>query len=339
MCLPIQRFLPWPRSQPITLLVVIDTEEEFDWNAPFDAASTSVDNIARQRLAQDIFDRHGAVPTYVVDYPVAATPASVAALRAIAERGGCEIGAHLHPWVNPPHEGPIDNARSYPGNLPPDLEYRKLATLTQTITDAFGRRPTTYKAGRYGIGSATWSILERLGYTVDLSVVPHTDFAVQGGPDFSAFADAPFAISEQLLEIPLSVGFAGRLAPGTGPHLHAYLNGKLGRRLRLGGIAARLGLLERLRLSPEGHDVSDLKRQTRAGIAAGKRLFVLTYHSSSLLPGAAPYVGDQAGLDDFLRRIEEYIGFFVDEIGGRPASVSHASAVLRAQEAAGGGSR
>ncbi|RYY09505.1 MAG: glycosyltransferase, partial [Alphaproteobacteria bacterium] len=65
---------------PPTLLVVIDTEEEFEWDAPFDRSSTSVANIGYQHLAQSVFAAHGIVPTYAIDYPVATTPSSIAIL-------------------------------------------------------------------------------------------------------------------------------------------------------------------------------------------------------------------------------------------------------------------
>src|SRR3954452_8499931 len=91
-----------PVNSPPVLIVVIDTEEEFDWAKPLDPKARSTDNIRHQFLAQAIMDRHGIVPTYVVDYPVADSPEAVSVLRAINDEGRCEIGAHLHPWVSPP---------------------------------------------------------------------------------------------------------------------------------------------------------------------------------------------------------------------------------------------
>jgi hypothetical protein len=52
------------------------------------------------------------------------------------------------------------------------------------------------------------------------------------------------------------------------------------------GICNRLGLLTHLRLSAEGYSLAELIHQTRTAFAAGTRLLMLTYHSSSLLPGA-----------------------------------------------------
>jgi len=325
---PVQMRLPPPASWPPTLVVVIDTEEEFDWGAPFDPTSTSVANIGFQPMAQEIFDRHGVVPTYVVDYPVASTTAASSVLRGFAAAGRCEIGAHLHPWVNPPAGELLHVRYSYPGNLPPSLERQKLQVLTETITAAFGREPLVYKAGRYGIGAATPGILHELGYTVDASVVPHTDFSADGGPDFRDAPADPFMIDGQICELPLSVHFVGRLAR-YGPRLFPRLSGSTARRMRLIGCFSRLGLLSRLRLSPEGHSLADLIRQTRSAIAAGTRLFMLTYHSSSLLPGATQYVRTAADQRDFLGTLDGYLRFFVAELGGRPDTVARVATALR----------
>jgi hypothetical protein len=324
---PVQDRLIPPESWPPTLVVVIDTEEEFDWNAPFDPASNSVTNIALQPLAQGVLDARGVVPTYVVDYPVATTPASVAVLRSFAAEGRCEIGAHLHPWVNPPAEGPIDVRHSYPGNLPPAVEQRKLIALTDMITANFDACPKVYKAGRYGIGAATPAVLRDLNYAVDVSVVPYTDFSDDGGPDFSRVAAVPFMIADGVRELPLSVHFVGRLA-SFGPRIYPYFGGTTARVLRLAGICGRLGLLERLRLSPEGHTLQDLIRQTRAALATGNRLFMLTYHSSSMLPGATAYVRTEAERSAFLATLDGYLRFFLGEIGGRADTVTRVAAAL-----------
>src|SRR3979409_426475 len=201
-----------PAKNKPTLSVVIDTEEEFDWSAPFDAAATATENIKCQPLAQEIMDRHGVIPTYVVDYPVANTPSAYSVLRAIADGGRCEIGAHLHPWVNPPHEGPINAFTSFPGNLPEGLEREKLARLSARIEQSFGQRPRIYKAGRYGLGPASFRSMASLGFEIDASVVPRTDFSRSPGPDFASFPSVPMKGPNELTVLPLSVHFVGALA-------------------------------------------------------------------------------------------------------------------------------
>src|SRR5258708_25343177 len=95
-----------PASYRPTLSVVVDTEEEFDWSAPFDAAATASENIKCQPLAQEIIYRHGFIPTYVLDYPGDNTPSAYSVSRALADDARCEIGTHLHPSVTPPHHVP-----------------------------------------------------------------------------------------------------------------------------------------------------------------------------------------------------------------------------------------
>jgi hypothetical protein len=314
-------------SGPPSLTIVIDTEEEFDWAGPFDPANHAVTNIAEQYRAQTVFRRHGVVPTYVVDYPVAADAQAAATLRRFADNGDCDIGAHLHPWVTPPGACRVDSRLAYPGNLPPDQELDKLAALTACITGAFGRRPVIYKAGRYGLGAATPAILRALGYRIDVSLVPYTDFSGDGGPDFSAIANSPVRLAEGVVALPLSVSFAGPLSRW-GRTLYPKLAGQSGRALHLPGFAARLGLLERLRLSPEGHSAADMVRQVRWGLRAGIRAFMLTYHSSSLLPGATPYVRSISERDAFVARLEQIIAAFMGEYGGCGVTVAEMAARL-----------
>jgi hypothetical protein len=309
-----------PSDHPPLLLVIVDTEEEFDWRQPHARENTRVTAIAAQRLGQEIFAKHGITPTYVVDYPVASNAAAVEALRVFADAGDCRIGAHLHPWVNPPYTEVVNAFTSYPGNLPAALERDKLAILTDAISSSFGARPIVYKAGRYGIGSATAQILEELGYLIDLSIVPFTSFAADGGPDFSAqgFHPSWFGSSERLLEIPLSCGFCGTLHP-LGPTLFPKLSSASGMRLRLPGILARSGLLERIRLTPEGIDLSANIRLARSLYRQGCRIFSLTYHSPSLVPGMTPYVRSERDLTQFLRTMDRFFTFFREELGGRPS--------------------
>ena len=65
-----------------------------------------------------------------------------------------------------------------------------------------------------------------------------------------------------------------------------------------------------------------MKRQTRAALARGERYFMLTYHSSTLLPGATPYARSLAERDAFLNTLESLSEFFMGECGGRGKRVT-----------------
>lgn len=310
-----------PANTPPLLVVLIDTEEEFDWAKRFDRRNRSVDCIPEQLRAQEIFARHGIRPTYAVDHPVADTESSARIFHDLQAAGDCLIGAHLHPWVNPPFEEEVNEFNSCPGNLPPDLEFRKLEILTETIEKGIGVRPIIYKAGRYGYGPATTATLEKLGYQVDASVVAHTDLRSDCGPDFRGLPDQPywFGRNGDILELPLSRGFTGLLG-ALGPSLWPLVGSALSNRLHLPGLCARSGILERIVLSPEGITLDEQKRLVRAMLGRGKRVFSYAYHSSSLLPGGSPFVKSLAERDQFLERMDKFFSFFINEMGGKAST-------------------
>lgn len=326
--IPVTSVLPHRADTPPTLIVVIDTEEEFDWTAPFSRNSTSVDNIGYQHLAQDVFTEVGIVPTYAIDYPVATNASSIDVLKPWLQAGWCEIGAHLHPWVNPPDEEVVTTHNSFACNLPAGLMQRKLAVLREAIFANFCTLPLVYKAGRYGIGPETPTILRDLDFIADTSIVPHLDSTDKGGPDFRALPDRPFMTEAGVAALPLSVHFAGCLA-GFGQRLYPVLSRF--ERFRIPGLFSRLGLLERLRLSPEDHSFADMRRQTQSAYSRGHRYFMLTYHSSSLMPGGSPYARNVSERDALVAALVNYIEFFTSMPRWRTITAAKLASSMRAE--------
>jgi hypothetical protein len=315
------KMIDWPATQPPMIVVVVDTEAEFDWARQRPRRAMGVSSVKSQLQAQRIFERYEVRPTYVLDYPVSSTPEAYEIIRDFHRSGVCEIGAHLQPWDNPPFLEAKTDENSYPGNLPFELEREKLAQLSRTIHQNVGVWPRIYKAGRYGVGRSTARILAELGYEIDLSVVPGEDLTRKFGPDFSHCGVRPywFGKAPALLEIPSSIGYTGLLAH-TGSLAYALTMNERLKALHVPGILARLHLIERISLTPEGVSFDEQRRLTRALLRGGQRVFNFTYHSPSLAPGNTPYVRSDADLRAFLHRIEQYLEFFSGEVGGRPAT-------------------
>ena len=322
------------RDQPPELLVVVDTEEEFDWAQPFSRANVSTRSATAQVRAQALYDRLGIVPTYVVGYPIARDAEAVAYFRTLREEGRAEIGAHLHPWVTPPHHEAVTAHNSYQCNLPPKLERTKIETLTDAIEAAFGERPSVFKAGRHGFGPSTARSIAALGYKVDCSLLPHNDLREDGGPDFRGAADQPYWLDQPggLLEVPATTGFLGR-APRLGPLLSPLFDSTAASRLRIPGILSRTRLVARSRLTPEGVPPDEQCRLLDSLVERGRRTFSLVYHSPSLMPGNTPYVRDERDLDSFIASIEQVVTYFRDEIGGRFTTLTAVHARMSAEEA------
>ncbi|MBS7812025.1 glycosyltransferase [Roseococcus pinisoli] len=305
---------PVARDARPLLVTMVDAEEAFDWSAPFRRDATDVTSMGMQWRAHRIFERHGVVPLYLTDYPVAAQDAGREPLQDLLRDGACEIGAQLHPWVTPPFDEPLGERNSYAGNLPVELELAKARRLTQVLGDTFGEAPRIFRTGRFGAGPRTGDILKSLGYAADSSVTPCWPPEGVMRPWLSArpyWADR----EKTLMEIPVSAALVGRLSQATRVAplvLHPRMQ-----RMHVSGAMSRLGLMERIRLSPEGMTIDEARRLTRHMLAEGHRVFVVTYHTPSLVPGNTPYVRSAEDLTRFLVWLDEFYSFFSGEVGGR----------------------
>ncbi|MFG0332206.1 MAG: WalW protein, partial [Maioricimonas sp. JB049] len=129
------------------LIVTVDTEEEGLWGGRYRATENTVENIQSVPLFQEVCDRYGIRPTYLVDTPVIEDDRAAGVLQEIHESGRAEIGAHLHPWCSPPLDGrAIEPQRTFMCNLSEAEQREKLRWLTDAIEQRFGRRPTSFRA-------------------------------------------------------------------------------------------------------------------------------------------------------------------------------------------------
>ena len=307
---------------PPTLFVVVDTEAEFDWTKPFSRDLTGVAAMDSVERGQAVFDRYGLRPIYVVDFPVASQARSVERLRQILDRGGCSIGAHLHPWTNPPFEEDLSDRNSFAGNLPPALEERKLACLIEVIQRNLGVTPRFYKAGRYGLGPATAAMISQYGIEVDLSVLPGADLRRKGGPDYRKLRPIPYWVpAGNILSVPMTRGHVG-MAPWLGPMSERAKRVPGWQRLHLQSVLSRARIADTIPLTPEGTTAEEQIRLIKAMLRRGNRLFVMSYHSPSLSPGHTSYVRTAAEADAFVARMHEVCRYFFEELGGMPGSAS-----------------
>lgn len=199
------------------IVVTVDTEADDQWRH---GAPLTTGNVGWWAPLQELCDRHGARPTYLVTSEIATDDDAVAFLAPRAADGTAEVGAHLHPWTTPPFgEAPglrhNDPAHVYPCRLEAGLLEAKLATLTAQVRDRFGVVPAAFRAGRFGIDAVVGRMLADLGYVVDSSVTPFVSWAANdatpadGGPDFRRQGPYPFRVagtgSPGLVELPVTV--------------------------------------------------------------------------------------------------------------------------------------
>ena len=298
---------------PTQLIVTVDTEEEGLWNGALKTRGNTVRNVGGTRRFQQLCDRYLITPTYLVDTPVVDDDRSRDLLKGFQDEGRCEIGAHLHPWCAPPLDEEINDRNSYMCNLPEPLQREKLTRLTDHVEERFGRRPTSFRAGRYGLDIVGARILKELGYVVDSSVIGFSNYSDQGGPDFEDTPSVPYRVGGddlrvpceggRLLEVPVAVGF-NRVRFSRAHRLRQCAASRWLRPLRLVGILDRLGIVQRIKFSPEQANAARMKRLADVFVARGAPCIVLMLHSSSLVPGCSPYVPDAARLEECYADLE-----------------------------------
>lgn len=310
-----EALIDWPAAFGTRFTVFVDTEEEFDWGQPLARENRATQAMRALPDIHQLFVDHGVPATYLVDHPIVTCPMAVEILQGVLEDGRSAIGSQLHPWVNPPFNEAVTPVNSFVGNLPRALEAAKLAVLTDAIAMAFGKRPMMMRTGRYGIGPNSLELLAAAGYRVDSSMRSGYGYSDQGGPDFGAIGNHAFRTGHRdLIELPLTTVYTGALRGG-GRRLHEVL----GQVPLARGGAARLGLMNKVALTPEDMPIGQALEAIRVAVGEGVRLLMLTYHSPSAAPGYTPYVRDAAELRVFRSWWEKAFSLLA-QLGVAPAS-------------------
>jgi len=299
--------------------VTIDVEED-NWNR-YSRTENPVHNVKRLLTLQELFDRYGVRPTYLVDYPVVTDPVAVGILKEFLEHDKCEIGMHCHPWNTPPFTEELSDFNSMLSNLPEVLVSKKLTVLHAAIMENLQVKPVSFRAGRWGFSRSVAMALKELGYRIDTSVSPYVDWSDEHGPDYSQFQLLPYRFdpvniaspreSGVLFEVPTTVGFLqgdfARCQKWT-----QQLKNAVGRKLRLQGIFARLGLLNKVWLSPELSDAKSMLKLMQRLEARSVPVLNMSFHSTSLMAGLTPFVLTVADEISFLERIEAVLAFALE---------------------------
>lgn len=310
--------------------VIVDTEEAFDWERPVPGVPYSTACLGEIGTLHRLLQGCGATPTYLLTYPALQDEVAMQALRSALARHHGALGVQMHPWVTPPSDaGALTVSASYAGNLDPVMEEAKLLALVRRFTDVFGDAPRIYKAGRYGLSQWTADLLEAHGFAVDTSLAPRTTYVAEGGPDYTRQGCGPFWFGRRrrLLELPLCraiIGWGG----GPGRHLYRLAASSSLAPFRLPALLARVRCAERVTLSPEGNDARSARRLLRSLNAAGQGVYIISLHSSSLLPGGNPYVRTRADLHRLYDWLADTLDFLAHGLNARFAGADELPSLL-----------
>ena len=141
------------------LVVSIDCECDKGraWRCQRPLSFSGIQRGIAERL-EPLFRRHRAKATYLLSPEVLRDEASVTCLRAVARNA--ELGTHLHGEHAEPFAFEPEVTAAFQRDYAPEVERAKLASLTELFVAAFGARPRSFRAGRFGIGESTLGALE-----------------------------------------------------------------------------------------------------------------------------------------------------------------------------------
>jgi hypothetical protein len=306
------------------LTIGIDTESDNQWSEESRLNQTYENIYALPHLDQ-LFEKQGVHPTYLITYPVATEPRSADTIRTLAERKGREIGAHHHVWETPPCGRDAARGLPYALEIPLDTFEQQLSRLTAAVAESAGYRPVSYRSGRYGFAAAHTAVLERAGYLVDTSVHPLLYEAHRGGPDFVDAPLAPYFLSydsavragtSSLLEVPISAALNRSL-----PHWLVRAYGRAPSPYQTKRILRLARIVKMCVLRPSYSSLDDMKRLARRMAAAGAPVLNVMFHSSEAIVGGSPYNKTEGALEGFLERLTQFLEFAVRELRAQPVTL------------------
>ena len=203
------------------LVISIDVEPDcsLSWRYSDPLTFDGVHVGIKQRL-HPLFNKYQMCPTYLINNVVLEDEKSIETFKSL--KGEYEFGTHLHSEFIEPQKQFFDYAgKKGEANqcfLSPEIEFQKMKKITELFEKQFGKKPTSFRAGRFSAGKNTIKCLEKLGYKIDTSVTPHLnwkDKTRESPVDYRTAYEQPYFIKEgsyleasdngKILEVPVTI--------------------------------------------------------------------------------------------------------------------------------------
>ena len=334
------RVSPGPVRRKVFVVVSIDTECDKGpgWKTQFPLRFRSVTE-GVPKVFSPFFRKHGLVPTYLVSPEILQDPECVAVLRGIE---GAELGTHLHgEFIEPEADRDAPVTSTPQTAYAPAVEREKLKNLTELFASRFGRRPASFRAGRFALGPRSLAFLDELGYRVDSSVTPFRTNEYPGGlssnywgaplaPYHPSAEDPRRAGSLRLLEVPVTI-----LAPamaGWPSFLLRRLNDRAVSRAPLRRLLK--GPIEKMWVRPLRGTPDQLVAWADTVISTWERsstpVLNVMFHSVEVIPAASPYTQTEGEVRELLGGLDTLFEHLAARYAVVPMGLSGLSEGLRA---------
>lgn len=297
-------------------LITIDTEGDNQWDHGRDL---TVQNLKYVSRFQNLCNKYRIKPTYLITTEVCEDPYAKEIMSDFIMTGKAEIGAHLHSWTTPPFIDKDgyrlnDANHAFATELTEDLLIKKIRNLTNQIESTFGKRPLSFRSGRYGFNENVARILADNSYLVDSSVTPYTSWSHckgmpggKGGPDFMGNTAFPFKYNfaeNSLLEIPVTI-LPTRFPLNQNKKIADYYFSKVDNSIFLRLFRKLLYQNQPLWLRPfRSTNISAFEELLNEAFKIRLPYIVMMFHSSELMPGCSKYRTDENEVEELYNLLE-----------------------------------
>ena len=299
-------------------IITIDTEGDNQWDH---GIALTTENIKFVPRFQNLCNKYQVKPTYLVTSEICVDPFAKEIFTDYLKAGKAEIGAHLHSWTTPPFlekEGYQYNDvnHAFATELSEDLLIEKIKNLTNQIETSFGKRPLSFRSGRYGFNQRVARALADNSYIVDSSVTPYTSWnkykgieGGSGGPDFMDNNPLPYNYNfnnSRLLEIPVTI-LPTRFPLNKNNTLAKYYFRNVDNSIFLKIFRKLLYNNQPLWLRPHNWMTIGLFDEILNEARKIKLPYlVMMFHSSELMPGCSIYRTDENAIEQLYDLLERF---------------------------------
>ena len=198
-------------------ILTIDTEGDNQWDH---GRELTVENIKFVPRFQELCEKYLIKPVYLVTSEVCEDAFAREIFKEYLKNDKAEIGSHLHSWSTPPFKDKDgyrynDPNHAFATEFSDDILAEKISNITNQIESSFGKRPLSFRSGRFGFNENLARILADNSYLVDSSVTPYASWSMfkgipggSGGPDFVDKTPYPYKFDfpvGTLIEIPVTI--------------------------------------------------------------------------------------------------------------------------------------
>lgn len=302
----------------MNFILTIDTEADNQWDHGCDLTVANIRYIPR---FQELCDKYNIRPTYLVTSEVSEDAYARELFSDYILSGKAEIGAHLHSWTTPPFSD-VDGLRfndknhAFATELPLSLLDEKIRKLTEQIEVSFGKRPLSFRSGRYGFNENVARVLAKNKYLVDSSVTPYTNWSTHGGvpggiggPDFTDKTPFPYRYDfdkDSLIEIPVTI-LPTKTPLNLSDSFAKYYFRNVNKNIPLRVLRKLLFKIQPLWLRPSARMENSMFKEI-LDEAAGIELpfIIMMFHSSELMSGGSMNFPDKESIEKLYVSLEKF---------------------------------